>query len=49
MDFLEFVDLQGSWELVLTNNQPDDAYTFMGYQNYQGIGFFFGVKFTPDA
>jgi len=37
LDLLSFDELDGSWELQLTKNQPRDYFSFFVYQNSSGI------------
>lgn len=42
VDLLAFDELHGSWELVITENQPRDLYTSLVYQNSKGLIALFG-------
>ncbi|MEY3648403.1 MAG: hypothetical protein RLZ13_1288 [Bacteroidota bacterium] len=42
MDLLSFDELHGAWELIVTQNQPDDVYSSFVYQNSQGLISLFG-------
>ena len=46
MDLLAFDELHGSWELVVSKNQPIDYYSGLVYQNAKGIYTLFGERFN---
>lgn len=45
-DLLTFDELHGSWELVVTKNQPSDYFSARVYQNSQGVYSLFGEEFN---
>lgn len=47
LDLLVFDELHGSWELVVTQNQPLDYYSGRVYQNTKGIFALFGEETNP--
>jgi len=47
LDLLAFDELHGSWELVVTKNQPLDYYSARVYQNSKGIFTLFGEETNP--
>ena len=47
LDLLSFDELHGSWELVVTKNQPLDYYSARVYQNSKGIFTLFGEETNP--
>lgn len=47
MDLLALNKLNGSWELVITKNQPKDYFTFFMYENSSGVTALFG-EFTNN-
>lgn len=46
LDLLAFDELHGSWELVLTKNQPSDYFSARVYQNSKGIYSLFGEEYN---
>jgi len=49
LDLLYFDELHGSWELVVTKNQPEDLFTSFVYQNGEGLVALFGEKSNPRS
>lgn len=47
LDLLAYDELHGSWELVVTKNQPLDYYSARVYQNSKGIFTLFGEETNP--
>lgn len=47
LDLLAFDELHGSWELVVTKNQPPDYFSAHVYQNSKGIYSLFGEEVNP--
>jgi hypothetical protein len=46
LDLLSFDELHGSWELVVTKNQPPNYFSARVYQNSKGIYSLFGEQFN---
>jgi hypothetical protein len=46
LDLLSFDELHGSWELVVTKNQPPNYFSGRVYQNSKGIYSLFGEQFN---
>lgn len=46
MDLIVFDELHGSWELVVTKNQPANYFSARVYQNSKGIYSLFGEEFN---
>lgn len=46
LDLLSFDELHGSWELVVTKNQPPNYFSARVYQNAKGIYSLFGEQFN---
>ncbi len=46
IDLLAFDELHGSWELVVTKNQPPNYFSAQVYQNSKGIYSLFGEEFN---
>lgn len=47
MDLMAFDELHGSWELVVTGNQPPNYFSSFIYQNSKGLFALFGQELNP--